>query len=147
MKYSTDLKALLLNKLVDRIAGTCGTAGTASLYFYGYTQPDSADTNTTSGSIGYIYNIGWGTSTISAYATTSGTVGLAATAYFGTACSSGTVVWGRFEAIGIDYRGSAATFRIDGDVGTASTNTFVLTTNVFAPDKRIWMGTAKISIV
>ncbi|HHT9136817.1 MAG TPA: hypothetical protein ACFYEK_06160 [Candidatus Wunengus sp. YC60] len=146
MNYSTTLKAFVLNKLVDRIAGTVGTAGTASLYFYNYAQPSSADTDTTSGSIGYINNIGWGTSGITAYATTSGTVGLAATSYLGTSCSSGTAVWGRFETIGVDYRGSAATFRIDGDVGTAATNTIILSTVIFAAGKRISLGTAKFSI-
>jgi hypothetical protein len=50
------------------------------------------------------------------------------------------------ETKGLDYRGSAATFRIDGDVGTASTNTFILSSNVFVANKRIWLGTAKFSI-
>jgi len=146
MKYSTDLKAFLLNKLVDAMAGTVGTAGTSNLYFYSYTQPTSADTDTTAGSLGSILNLGWGTSGVTAYATTSGTANLANSVYYGTACSSGTVVWARLETKGLDYRGSAATFRIDGDVGTASTNTFILSSNVFVANKRIWLGTAKFSI-
>jgi hypothetical protein len=46
--------------------------------------------------------------------------------YTGTAATSGTLGWGRIETVGTGFTGSAATHRIDGEVGTAATSTFVV---------------------
>ena len=34
--------------------------------------------------------------------------------------------WARIECVGLGYSGSAATFRVDGDVGTSVSSTFVI---------------------
>jgi hypothetical protein len=39
---------------------------------------------------------------------------------------TGLAGWGRLQSVGVGYNGSAATFRIDGDVGTSATSVFVI---------------------
>jgi len=121
---STDLKNYIINKsLVEALAGTCGTAGTASISIYSGSQPANADAGTAGTLLCVISGVGWTAAT----GTTSGTAALANTAgYDGTASTSGTAGWARFQTVATDYAGQAATFRIDGNVGTASTCTFVI---------------------
>jgi hypothetical protein len=130
LKLSTDLKNYLVNQgIVKQMAGTIGTGGTCVLKIYTGSQPSSADSEP-SGANGtmlcQIINIGWGGSngTIGA---TSGTAahGSNAAGYTGTAAETGTAGWARLETFGTNSHGSAATFRIDGDVGVSG-NTFVI---------------------
>jgi hypothetical protein len=114
-RLSTLLKDIVLNNLVTNMASTVGTDGTASLNVYSGTQPASADDATAGSLLCSIANIGWA-------AATGGTSSLAAAAgYSGTAIATGTAGWARFE-----FLGSAGTYRMDGEVGTASTGTFVI---------------------
>ena len=124
LSFSTALKNYIVNKaLVEAMAGTCGTGGTASISIYSGTQPANGDAGTSGTLLCTITGIGWGTST----GATSGTAALASsTGYEGTASTSGTAGWARFETVKTDYAGNAATFRIDGNVGTSSTCTFVI---------------------
>ena len=134
LKLSKDLKNYIINQgVVQKMAGTMGTGGTASVTIYTGTQPTNADTATsgTSGTIlCQIINIGWGGTTgdASTIGATAGTTGLAAGTggYSGTAVATGTAGWARLLTVGTGFTGSAATFRIDGNVGTAATCEFVI---------------------
>jgi len=122
---STDLKNRILGGITDRLAGTCGTAGTATLSIYDGAQPANADAGTgVSNLLCQIVGIGWGSAGLGA---TAGTANLANTAgYTGTCIMTGLAGWGRLQSVGVGYNGSAATFRIDGDVGTSATSVFVI---------------------
>jgi len=130
LKINTDMKNYIVNQgIVKQLAGTMGTGGTASITIYTGDQPSDADT-APSGTFGTILcsiiNIGWGGSNGTRGAT-SGTISFGTSGgYTGTAVETGTAGWARFQRIGTGYTGSAATFRMDGDVGTASTCTFVI---------------------
>ena len=123
LRLSTDLKNYIISKgIAEAMAGTCGTSGTASLNIYNGTQPATGDSGTAGTLLCTISGIAWGVNT---GATTSGTAGLATTAgYAGTAVATGTAGWGRMETVATRYDGSAGTFRIDGDCGTAATCIF-----------------------
>jgi hypothetical protein len=121
-RVNIDLKDSLVNLIAINMAGTTGTAGTANLKIYSGTQATSA----TAGSVGtlgtefgvflvQIDGIGWssGTGGTAVFASTAG--------YTGTAVTSGTAVWARLERVS-----AAGTYRIDGDVGTASNNVFTI---------------------
>jgi hypothetical protein len=122
LRLSNNLKSMILSQMVDAIAGTVGTAGTASIIFYTGSQPASADSAASGTALCTIPNIGWGDDT---YATITGTSSLCGT-YTGTAGVTGTCGWARITTVGLDYQGTAATFTIDADVGTASTHTIVV---------------------
>jgi hypothetical protein len=124
LKYSTDLKNYIVNKgVVAALAGTCGTGGTASLKVYTGSQPANADAGTSGTLLCTITGIGWGAST----GTTSGTAALASSSgHSGIATATGTAGWARLETVATGYDGAAATFRIDGDVGTSGTCAFVI---------------------
>jgi hypothetical protein len=134
LRLSTDLKNYIVNQgIIKQMCGTMGTGGTASLTIYSGTQPATGGgaTSGTSGTVlCQIINIGWGGTTgdASTIGSTSGTIGFAAAAggYTGTAVATGTAGWARLQTVGTGFTGSAATFCIDGDVGTASTSTFVI---------------------
>ena len=149
LKYSTDLKNYIINQgVVKQLAGTMGTGGTASFKIYTGSQPVDADTAPSGTLLCTISDIGWGTTgdggTIGA---TSGTVGLAsADGYSGTGATGGTAGWGRFETIGTGFTGSAATHRIDGDVGTAGTCVFVINSAVIAAGGNVTLKTAPVSM-
>jgi hypothetical protein len=144
LKFSTDLKNYIVNKaLVEAMAGTCGTAGTASILVYSGTQPANGDAATSGDLLCTIAAIGWGATT----GTTSGTAALANTAgYSGTATGSGYAGWARLQTVKTGYDGAAATFRIDGDVGTASTCTFVINTTTIVSGGVVTLLTAPISM-
>ena len=134
LRLSTDLKNYIINQgIVKQMAGTMGTGGTASITIYTGTQPTNADTAPT-GTSGTVLctmiNMGWGGTTgdQSTVGSTAGTTGFAAAAggYFGTAVYTGTAGWARLVTVGTGFTGSAATFRIDGNVGTAATCEFVI---------------------
>jgi hypothetical protein len=124
ISFSRDLKNNILNKaFITSLAGSCGTAGTASLKIYSGTQPANADAATSGVLLVTISNIGWGTS----FGATNGTAALAiAAGYTGTAATSGTATWGRMECVTTGYTGSAATCRLDGEVSTVTGSTFVI---------------------
>ena len=124
LHIGTDLKNYVVNKgVITALAGTCGTGGIASINIYSGTQPVDADAGTSGSLLCTISGIGWATG----IGTTSGTAGLANTAgYSGTAIAAGTAGWARMQTVGVGYSGSAATHRIDGDVGTSGTATFII---------------------
>ena len=147
LKMSTDLKNYVINQgIVKMMAGTMGTGGTASIKIYSGTQATNADAGTCGTLLCTIIGIGWGGSngTIGA---TSGTVSLGTSVgYIGTASYTGVAGWARMEAVGVGFTGSAATHRIDGDVGTASTCTFVINSTAITADGFVTLLTAPISI-
>jgi hypothetical protein len=113
LKISTDLKNAACLNVINLLAGTSGTDGTASLKIIAGAQPTNADSSGTGGTLCVISGIGWN-------AATSGTAALWGT-FSGTAGSNGTPGWARMECVN-----ASGTCRIDGDVGTAGTNTFTI---------------------
>lgn len=144
LKLSADLKNFIISQgIVEAIAGTCGTGGTAKLSIYSGSQPADADSATNGTVLCEIENIGWGTN----FGATNGTAALAAeSGYTGTASTSGTAGWARLETVSSGYAGSAATFRIDGDVGTASTHTFVINSVAITAGGIVSLLTAPVSL-
>lgn len=138
----TALKNYIVNKaVITAMAGTCGTGGTASINIYSGAQPVNADAGTSGSLLCTISGIGWATGT----GTTSGTAALANTAgYSGTAIATGTAGWARMQTIGVGYNGSAATHRIDGDVGTSGTATFIINSVVAGVGETMTLLTAPI---
>jgi hypothetical protein len=115
-RLSTPLKNELVNEsMVKKMAGTNGTAGTASLRIYTGTQPTSADDATSGTILCSILGIGWssGTSGTAVFASSTG--------YYGTAVTSGVAGWARMETIN-----ATGTCRIDGDVGISQNNVFTI---------------------
>jgi len=146
LRTSLDLRNLLVNTIVHQMAGTKGTGGSCLLRFYNGPQPASADDATSGTCLGTIgggtWGIGWGGSNGTVGAT-SGTVSLGTSVgYTGTMGAVGTAVWARMITYGTSFfgtsdglgnsGGSAGTYVIDGDVGTASTSTFVVNSAVFS---------------
>jgi len=144
LSLSKDLKNFIISKgIVEAMAGTCGTGGTTSLKIYNGTKPDNADAATNGTQLCEIIGIGWGY----AYGETSGTAALGtAGGYTGTAAASGTAGWARMTTISTGYTGSAATFSIDGEVGTAATSVFVINSTVLTEDGLVTLLTAPISL-
>jgi hypothetical protein len=133
LRMNADMKNVIINNMIVKIAGTMGTGGTALLTIFTGTQPavGGGATSGTSGTIlCTIIAIGWGGTTGDSSTTgcIAGTIGLAAavSGYTGTAVSTGTAGWARIATIGTSFAGTACTFCIDGDVGTAATSTFVI---------------------
>ena len=145
LKLSTDLKRYIISQgVIKQMAGTAGTGGTCTLLLYTGTQPTNADTapTGTSGTIlGTISGIGWG-GTMGA---TSGTAALAGT-FVGTAGVTGTAGWARMRTYGTNFTGSAGTYTIDADVGTAATCTFVINSVSVTALESISLHTASISL-
>lgn len=131
LRLSTDLKNYIINQgIVKQMAGTMGTGGTASINLYTGSQPASADSGTSGTLLATIIGIGWGGSN-GTIGSTQGLVAFGtAGGYTGTAATSGTIGWARMECVGTGFTGSAATHRIDGEVGTAATCTFVVNSTV-----------------
>lgn len=124
-RLSADLKNLIINNgIIGPMAGTWGTTGTASLNVYSGAQPATADAATAGTLLVTIPNVCWAEST-------AGSSALSVVCN-GTAATSGTAGWARLETVGIGYNGSAATFRMDGDVGTSATCTFVVNSTEIA---------------
>ena len=147
LKLSTDLKRYIISQgVIKQMAGTAGTGGTCTLLLYTGTQPTDADTapTGTSGTVlGTISGIGWG-GTMGA---TSGTVALGTSVgYVGTAGITGTAGWARMRTYGTNFTGSAGTYVIDGDVGTAATCTFVINSVSVTAGGQISLLTAPISL-
>lgn len=136
-RLSTDLKNVLVNTMITTMAGTYGTAGTASLTIYTGTQPASADSDGTGSTIAVIENIGWSDDN----PTTSGTAALA-DSYVGTSGEAGTAGWARLECIN-----DAGTCRIDGDVGTSIANVFRINDTVIDGTAAVTLLSANIYTV
>ena len=130
LKLSTDLKNYIINQgIIKQMAGTAGTGGTCVINIYSGSQPVSADAATNGTLLCTIIKIGWGgTGADGTIGATGGTASFASGApgYTGTAATTGNAAWARMETIGVGFTGSAATFRIDGDVGTSGTCAFVI---------------------
>ena len=146
LSISTDLKNYVLNqRVVKQMAGTNGTGGSAVLNIYCGSRPTSADAATaaTAGTLlARIINMGWN----GTFGATGGTAGLATTGYTGTALTTGTATWARMETFGTGLTGSAATYRVDGDVGTASSNTFVINSPIITVGSMVTIVTNNISM-
>ena len=144
LSLSLDLKNYVINKaLVETMAGTVGSAGTGNLSIYSGSQPTNADAATNGTVLCVIPNIGWAATN----GCTGGTAALYTTAgYTGTASTTGTAGWARLECVDTGYNGSAATFRIDGVVGTASTHTFVINATSITAGGIVSLLTAPISL-
>lgn len=131
LRLSSDLKNFIINKAIaEAVCGTVGTGGTAVLKIYTGSQPASAE-DAPSGTSGTllckIINLGWGTHADTTAGCNNGTAALATSVgYTGTAEATGTAGWARLLTYGTGYTGSAGTFTIDGDVGTAATCVFVI---------------------
>ncbi len=132
MAFQTNIsmKNAVVNNVVTLLAGTSGTAGTASLTIRAGDQP-SAESAGTGGTLCVITGIGWN-------AATAGTSALAGT-YSGTAGSTNTPGWARLETIN-----SSGTCRVDGGVGTASTSTFVINVATITEDGEVKLTSANI---
>ena len=126
------LKNALLGNAVTYLAGTTGTAGTATLTIRAGDQP-SAESAGTGGTLCVITGIGWNSGT-------AGTSTLAGT-YVGTAGSTGDAGWARLECVN-----TAGTCRIDGNVGTSGTNTFTINTTTITEDGEVTLSAASIYI-
>lgn len=127
------MKSAVLLNVVTLMAGTSGTGGTASLSIRAGSQP-SAESAGTGGTLCVITGIGWA-------AATGGTSVLAGTAYVGTAGSTGDAGWARLECVN-----TTGTCRIDGDVGTAATNTFTINTTTITQDGEVTLSAATITL-
>ena len=125
------LKNAILGNVVTYMAGTTGTGGTASLTIRAGDQP-SAESAGTGGTLCVISGIGWTTGT-------SGTSNLSTSSYTGTAGSTGAPGWGRLECVN-----TTGTCRIDGNVGTASTNTFVINVATITEDGEVTLSATSI---
>lgn len=150
LRLSNDLKNYIINQgIVKQMAGTAGTGGTCVIKIYSGTQPTNADTEPTGTSgtmLCEIIGVGWGGSngTIGA---TSGTASLGtASGYTGTAAATGTAGWARMRTYGTNFTGSAGTFTIDGNVGTASTCDFVINSASIVSTGAVSLLTAPIAI-
>lgn len=132
------------------MAGTMGTGGSTSVSIYTGSQPANADAATSGTLLCTIIGIGWGGTTgdASTVGCIAGTIGLACSAagISGTAATSGTAGWARMITIGTGFTGSAATFRIDGDVGTGGASTFVINSVAITALGTVTLLTAPISI-
>jgi len=147
LKLSADLKNYIINQgIIKQMAGTAGTGGTCVIKIYTGTQPtdaDSAPTGTSGTMLCEIINLGWG-GTMGA---TAGTASLGtAVGYTGTAAATGTAGWARMITYGTNFTGSAGTYVIDGDVGTAGTCTFVINAVSITNLGSVTLLTAPISI-
>ena len=144
LSLSKDLKNYIISKgIVEAMAGTCGTGGTASITIYNGSKPADADTATNGTALCEIIGIGWAYS----YGETSGTAALGTSVgYSGTASTSGTAGWARMTTVSTGYTGSAATFTIDGEVGTASTSVFVINSVSLTAGGIVSLLTAPISL-
>lgn len=115
-RMSTALKNAMDDRVIEAMAGSFGTAGSASLALYNGTQPATADEAAAGTLLATIDGICWSQGS-------AGTAVLASTAgYAGTATSAGTVTWGRLSRVD----GTYGTACIDGDVGTAGFNVFTI---------------------
>ncbi len=147
LRLSTDLKNYVVNQgIAKQLAGTMGTGGTTVLNIYNGVQPTSADDGTNGTLLCTIINIGWGGSN-GTIGSTQGLLAFGTSAgYTGTAATSGTAVWARMETIGTGFTGSAATHRIDGDVGTSASATFVINSTVITALGAVTILSMPISI-
>lgn len=113
-KMNANMKNYLITQgMINQMAGTSGIAGTASLNIYSGTQPANADAGTSGTLLCTIPNIGWNTATAGSsalFGTCSGTAGI-----------TGTAGWARMNTVNAN-----GTFCMDGEIGTAGTNTFVI---------------------
>jgi hypothetical protein len=133
-KMNNTMKNYLITQgIITQVAGTTGTAGTASLNIYSGTQPATADTGTNGTLLCAISNIGWNTAT-------AGTSALSGTGV-GTAAADGNVGWARLNTVNAN-----GTFCLDGDVGTAGTCTFVINVAAIVTGDIIKLLSAGINI-
>ena len=128
LSLSTDLKNIIANTIANKMAGTMGTGGTTVITIYNGAQPATADYATNGTMLCQIIKIGWGgTGNPGTIGATGGTANVSSAGGFtGTASTTGVASWARMETFGTGFTGSAATFRIDGDCGTAATCAFVI---------------------
>jgi hypothetical protein len=150
LKMSTDLKNYVINQgIVKKMAGTMGTGGSASINIYTGSQPANADAGTSGTLLCTIINIGWGgTGNPGTVGATGGTAihSSGGAGYTGTAGVTGVAGWARMETVGEGFTGSAATFRIDGDVGTGATCAFIINNTTITSGGSVTLLTCPISV-
>lgn len=147
LRLSTDLKNYVVNQgIIKQLAGTMGTGGTAVLSLYSGTQPTSADDGTNGTLLCQIINLAWGGSNGTIGATSGFAAFGTAAGYTGTASTSGTMAWGRIQTIGTGFTGSAATHRIDGDVGTSASAVFSVNSTIVTAGGAVTILTMPVSI-
>ena len=133
-KMNANAKDYLINQgIINQIAGTSGTSGTATLNIYSGTQPTNADTGTNGTLLCTVGNIGWNTATAGSSALT-GTNS-------GTASIAGTAGWARMTTVNTN-----GTFCMDGEIGTAGTSTFIINNTVIVASDVVKLLSANISI-
>jgi hypothetical protein len=133
-KMNANAKNYLITQgLITQMAGTSGTAGTASLGIYTGTQPANADAGTSGTLLCTISNIGWN-------AASGGSAGLAGT-FNGTAAVAGNAGWGRMKT-----ENANGTFCLDGDVSTSGTSTFQISNVAVEVDDILKLQSANLSI-
>lgn len=143
-KLSTDLKNYIVNQTVNQMSGTTGTGGTCVLKIYTGSQPANADGTASGTLLVTISGVAWGTiGSAGTIGATAGTAALSGTCS-NTAATDGTAGWGRMETFGTGFHGSAGTFRVDGDVGTGGTCTFIINSVVISAGNTVTLLTAPI---
>jgi hypothetical protein len=145
LKLNIDLQNFVVCDLSKALSGSFGTSGTGVVRFYGQTQPVNADESTAGCTqYGFIINVCWGSSGMGA---TSGTAALgSAGGMTGTSTATGTASWARFERYGTNHVGSAATFRLDGDVGTGATCAFIVNSPIMTVGGAITLISMPLSV-
>lgn len=134
VKLNANLKNYIINQeIITQIAGTSGTAGTASLLIYTGSQPANADAVATGTLLCTIGSIGWNLAT-------AGTAALCGT-YSGTAATTGTAGWARMSTVN-----SNGTFCIDGDVSISSTSVFQINGAALNTEDVVQLQSANILI-
>jgi hypothetical protein len=150
LKLSNDLKNYIINQgIIKQMAGTAGTGGTCEIKIYSGTQPTNADTEPTGTSgtvLCQIIGIGWGGSNGTVGATCGTAAFGTAAGYTGTGAITGTAGWARMRTYGTNFLGSAGTYTIDGNVGTASTCDFVINSVSIVATGAVSLLTAPIAI-
>jgi len=119
LSVSLPTKNAIINQIINDLAGTYGTAGTAELKMYTGSQPANADAAPSGTLLCTISPVSWAQCT-------GGTSAISETVN-GTAVTSGTTGWARFERIG-----AAGTYRLDGDTGTGAASVFVVNNDIFS---------------
>jgi hypothetical protein len=126
------MKNYLINQgIITQLAGTSGTAGTASMNIYSGAQPASGDSAPTGILLATVNSISWGAST----AGSSSLTGIIS----GTAGTAGTAGWARIKTVN-----SNGTFNLDGDVGTSGTNVFTIDTAALTAGEAIAIRTLNL---
>ncbi len=130
-RISTDLKNYLVDKgVIEMLAGTTGTDGSANLKIYTNSQPTSADDGTAGTLDGTFGTLLCEIKGISWSAGTGGTGSFTTSGFKGTAVTNGTAGWARLEMVN-----DQGTCGVDGDCGTSAGNVFTINVSNIVVDQ------------